>query len=112
MTPAGRGTLTVGVAITLLGLLIGYPAVTSMGATLIAAVVIALILVGRPSDTSLERKLIPDRVTEGESFVGQLTITNRGRRTSNAARGAEQQQQQRKRNRRTCDESGHEEAHR
>ena len=89
MTPAGRGTLTVGVAITLLGLLIGYPAVTSMGATLIAAVVIALILVGRPSDTSLERKLIPDRVTEGESFVGQLTITNRGRRTSNAARGAE-----------------------
>ena len=89
MTPAGRGTLVVGIVITLVGLAIGYPAVTAMGATLVAAVVIALLLVGRPPDMTCERQVVPDRVTAGESAVTELTITNRGRRTNGASRGTE-----------------------
>ncbi|MEZ5244664.1 MAG: DUF58 domain-containing protein [Acidimicrobiales bacterium] len=89
MTPAGRGALFAGVVLSLIGLGIGYPTLTGMGATLIAAVLIALILVGRPPDMRCDRRVLPDRVTAGESAIAELTITNQGRRTNGALRGIE-----------------------
>ncbi|MDW3218778.1 MAG: DUF58 domain-containing protein [Acidimicrobiales bacterium] len=89
MTAAGRGTLVIGILIGVLGLAIGYPTLVAMGATLIAAVIIALILVGRPPDLASVRVVVPDRVTSGETAVTQLTVANRGRRTSGASKGQE-----------------------
>jgi uncharacterized protein (DUF58 family) len=90
VTPAGRGTLAAGVLITLAGLLSGYPTLVALGATLVLAVVIALVLVGRPPDLTSSRVVRPDRVIEGEKAVTDLTITNRGRHTSSASHGLEQ----------------------
>ena len=90
MTPAGRGTLVAGVVIAALGLGVGYPTLTAMGATLVAAVVLALLLVGRPPDMSSSRVVRPDRVTAGDPTIAELTITNNGRRTNAAALGREQ----------------------
>ena len=89
MTSTGRGTLAVGVVIVLLGVSVGYPTLTAMGATLVAAVLVALILVGRPPDMSSSRQVKPDRVTAGDATVTELTITNHGRRTNGAAQGRE-----------------------
>jgi uncharacterized protein (DUF58 family) len=89
VTPAGRGTLVAGILIVAIGLFLGYPTLTAMGATLIAAVIIALALVGRPPDLTASRVVRPDRVTAGDPAVTELTITNRGRRISNASRGQE-----------------------
>ena len=81
MTPAGRGTVVVGLAITALGLLSGYAALTTMGATLLISVVIALIFVGRHTDISARRRVRPDRVIMGDPADTELTITNNSRRT-------------------------------
>lgn len=89
MTPAGRGTLVAGILIGLLGFGLGYPTLSTMGATLVAAVLVALILVGRPPDLASTRVVRPDRVTEGDSATTQLTITNTGRRASSASHGQE-----------------------
>lgn len=89
MTPAGRGTLLAGVLIVVLGVSIGYPTLTAMGATLVAAVIIAVVLVGRPPDMTSSRQVRPDRVTAGDVAVTELTITNHGRRTNGAAVGSE-----------------------
>lgn len=89
MTPAGRRTLVVGVVTIAVGLLTGYAVVTAMGATLVAAVVVALLLVGRPPDLSTTRSVRPDRVTAGETAVSELVITNDGRRRSGATVGQE-----------------------
>ncbi|MFT5201912.1 MAG: hypothetical protein ACI9C1_001293 [Candidatus Aldehydirespiratoraceae bacterium] len=89
MTPAGRGTLVAGILIGLLGFRLGYPTLSTMGATLIAAVLIALILVGRPPDLASTRVVRPDRVTAGDSATTELTITNTGRRSSSASHGQE-----------------------
>ncbi|GJM39529.1 MAG: hypothetical protein DHS20C19_28960 [Acidimicrobiales bacterium] len=89
MTAAGRGTLAIGILIGVIGLAVGYPTLVAMGATLIAAVIIALILVGRPPDLASSRVVVPDRVTSGDSAVTQLTVANRGRRTSGASKGQE-----------------------
>jgi uncharacterized protein (DUF58 family) len=90
VTPAGRGTLAAGLLITLLGLGMGYPTLTSMGATLILAVLIALALVGRPPDLTSSRIVRPDRVTSGDPAIAELTVTNRGRRSNGASLGQEQ----------------------
>ncbi len=85
MTPAGRGTLLAGVLIVALGILSGYPALTTMGATLLAAVVVALLLVGRRADVAAVRRIRPDRVTVGDEARTELTITNRSRRPISAS---------------------------
>lgn len=89
MTSAGRGTLAAGLLIAVLGVSVGYPTLTAMGATLVAAVLVALILVGRPPDMSSSREVRPDRVTAGDPTVTELTITNHGRRTNGASQGRE-----------------------
>ena len=89
MTPAGRGTLLAGLAIVVLGLALGYPTLTAMGATLLVAVATALVIVGRPPDMTSSRTVRPDRVTAGDTAVTELTITNKGRRTYGAAEGRE-----------------------
>lgn len=89
MTPAGRGTLFAGIIISVLGIAVGYPTLTAMGVTLIAAVIIALILVGRPPEMSSSRVVRPDRVTAGDPAVTELTITNHGRRTNGSSQGQE-----------------------
>jgi uncharacterized protein (DUF58 family) len=89
VTPAGRGTLLAGILIAGLGLAIGYPPLTAMGATLLVAVGIALIIVGRPPEMRATRTVRPDRVTAGDPVVIELTITNDGRRPTGAAQGLE-----------------------
>jgi len=89
LTPAGRGTLFAGIIISVLGIAVGYPTLTAMGVTLIAAVIIALILVGRPPEMSSSRVVRPDRVTAGDPAVTELTITNHGRRTNGSSQGQE-----------------------
>jgi uncharacterized protein (DUF58 family) len=90
MTPAGRGVLLAGTVITGAGLILGYPTLTAMGTTPLAAVLIALVMVGRRPDLISFRRVRPDRVTAGDPVLVELTITNRGRRISNAAHGREQ----------------------
>lgn len=89
MTPAGRGTLAAGALLTIIGVAVGYPTLTAMGITLLAAVAIALLLVGRPPDLTSTREVRPDRVTSGDPAITELTITNQGRRTSGASAGHE-----------------------
>lgn len=89
MTAAGRGALIIGVAIGVIGVIVGYPTLIAMGVTLVAAVIIALVLVGRPPDLASSRVVVPDRVTAGDPAFTELTIANRGRRTSGASKGQE-----------------------
>lgn len=89
MTAAGRGTLAAGTLIVLFGVFVGYPTLTAMGATLVAAVLVALLLVGRPPEMSSSRQVRPDRVTAGDPTVIELTIRNNGRRTNGASQGRE-----------------------
>jgi len=84
VTPAGRLTLTAGVVIIASGVASGYPALLSMGACLLFAVVLALALAGRQADITSSRRVHPDRVTAGDEAVTELTITNSGRRTTGA----------------------------
>ena len=86
MTPAGRGTLFAGLAISALGLVSGYPAVTALGATLVVAVAIALLTAGRRVELAATRRIRPDRVTMGDPAHTELTITNEGRRNSGAGK--------------------------
>jgi len=79
MTAAGRSTLAVGLVIIVAGLAAGYQALTSMGATLVGAVVIALLLVTRRADITSTRKVRPERVASGDEARTELTVTNRGR---------------------------------
>ena len=89
MTPAGRGTLVTGLLISVSGFYLGYPPLSSMGATLVAAVIAALLMVGRPPNLTTSREVRPDRVTAGETVVAELTITNTGRRASGSSHGRE-----------------------
>ncbi|MEM7142023.1 MAG: DUF58 domain-containing protein [Actinomycetota bacterium] len=89
MTSAGRGTLIAGLLVGAIGLGVGYPTLTAMGATLVLAVLVALILVGRPPDLTSTRVVRPDRVTAGEPALSELRITNNGRRTTGASQGLE-----------------------
>ena len=84
MTPTGRAVLVVGVVVFVLGLATGYPAVSALGATLVAAVALAFALVRRPVRLSTSRVVEPDRVTAGEGAHSRLTITNIGRRSTSA----------------------------
>lgn len=89
MTSAGRGTLVAGILLVAIGVVVGYPTIAAMGTTLVAAVLVALIMVGRPPEMSSTRVVRPDRVTAGEASTTELTITNNGRRTNAAAQGRE-----------------------
>lgn len=82
MTPAGRSTLAAGLVIIIGGLLTGYPALTSMGASFVIAVAIALTVVTRRADITSTRRVRPERVMAGDEARTELTVTNRGRRTA------------------------------
>ncbi len=80
MTTAGRFTLLAGVGLAALGAFSDYAALVSMGATLVIAVVVAVILAGRRADLTSSRVVRPARVTAGDDAASSLTITNRSRR--------------------------------
>lgn len=80
MTAVGRATLVAGVLIALVGLIIGYTAVVSMGVTLLVAAGVAVVLAGRQTDLDVSRRVIPERVTADAEAVSELTITNTGRK--------------------------------
>ena len=80
MTAVGRATLAARVLIALVGLIIGYTAIVSMGVTLLVAAAVAVVLAGRQTDLEVSRRIIPERVTADSEAISELTITNTGRK--------------------------------
>ncbi len=85
MTPAGRGTIVAGLAIAIVGIVVGYPALLAMGVTLLLATALAVLVAGRDADLSVDRAVVPERLAAGNDAFSVLTITNPGRRPFGAS---------------------------
>jgi uncharacterized protein (DUF58 family) len=74
-----RGVLLLGGALIVLaaGLLLGYPELTGLGLAGLAAVLIALVAVGRTPRVAVERLIEPARVTRGSQEGARARVTLR-----------------------------------
>lgn len=81
MTRAGVATLLVGIAVLVLGLVLQWPAFDIVGLGLLALVLVAVLVVVRPSPLTIDRAIQPPRVPKGSPAIAVLTFANRGRRT-------------------------------
>lgn len=81
ITRAGVVALLVGGAALALGLVFGWPAFDLVGVGVLALVLIAVLVVVRPSPLVIERAIQPPRVPKGSPAIAVLTFANRGHRT-------------------------------
>jgi uncharacterized protein (DUF58 family) len=81
MTRFGVATLLAGASALALGLVLNWVAFDLIGLGLLAAVLIGLLVVARPSRLIIDREIQPPRVPKGSPAVAFLTFANRGRRT-------------------------------
>ena len=81
MTRAGLAALVAGVAALVLGLVLQWTAFDLLGVGLLALVLIAVIVVTRPSPLTIDRAIQPPRTPKGTPAIAVLTFANRGRRT-------------------------------
>jgi uncharacterized protein (DUF58 family) len=81
MTKAGIAALIAGVAALALGVWLQWLAFELVGVGLLALVLIAVLVVVRPSPLSIDRAIQPPRVPKGSPAIAVLTFANRGRRT-------------------------------
>ncbi|MBB5868616.1 uncharacterized protein (DUF58 family) [Allocatelliglobosispora scoriae] len=61
------------------GLALGYPLLLVVGSGMAAALVTAVVLVGRQPRWQVSREVGPDQVERGESALGRVTFRNTGR---------------------------------
>src|SRR3954470_10930552 len=81
MTRAGLAAVVVGVVALVLGLWLQWIAFDVVGIGLIALVLVAVLVVIRPSPVTIDRAIQPARVPKGSPAIAVLTFANRGRRT-------------------------------
>jgi uncharacterized protein (DUF58 family) len=81
MTRMGWAALAAGVAALVLGVWLAWTAFALMGVGLLAAVVIGLATILRPSRLAIERQVQPPRVPKGSPAIAFLSFANRGRTT-------------------------------
>jgi uncharacterized protein (DUF58 family) len=81
MTKAGIAALIAGVAALVLGIWLQWLAFDLVGVGLLALVLIAVLVVVRPSPLAIDRAIQPPRVPKGSPAIAVLTFANRGRRT-------------------------------
>jgi uncharacterized protein (DUF58 family) len=81
MTRAGLAALLAGALALALGLWLQWTAFDLLGVGLLALVLIAVLVVVRPSPVSIDRAIQPPRVPKGSPAIAVLTFANRGRRT-------------------------------
>ncbi|SHH00772.1 Protein of unknown function DUF58 [Jatrophihabitans endophyticus] len=81
MTPYGIAALVAGVASLVLGLVLDWLAFDLLGLGLLAAVLLGLATVVRPTPLSIGREIQPPRVPKGSPAIAFLTFANRSRRS-------------------------------
>jgi uncharacterized protein (DUF58 family) len=81
MTKAGLAVLFAGALALALGLWLEWTAFDLVGVGLLALVLIAVLVVVRPSALAIDRAIQPPRVPKGSPAIAVLTFANRGRRT-------------------------------
>lgn len=81
MTKAGVAVLLGGAIVLALGLWLQWTAFDLIGIGLLVLVVVAVLVVVRPSPLAIDRAIQPPRVPKGSPAIAVLTFANRGRRT-------------------------------
>ena len=81
MTKAGVAVLLGGAIVLALGLWLQWTAFELLGVGLLVLVVVAVLVVVRPSPLAIDRAIQPPRVPKGSPAIAVLTFANRGRRT-------------------------------
>jgi uncharacterized protein (DUF58 family) len=81
MTRIGLAALFAAALALTLGLVFEWTAFDLVGVGLIALVIIAFLVVVRPSPLAIDRAIQPPRVPKGSPAIAVLTFANRGRRT-------------------------------
>jgi uncharacterized protein (DUF58 family) len=81
VTKAGAAALLGGVIALALGLWLQWTAFDLVGVGLLALVLVAVLVVVRPSPLAIDRAIQPPRVPKGSPAIAVLTFANRGRRT-------------------------------
>lgn len=81
MTKAGIAALVAGAVALALGLWLQWTAFDVVGVGLLALVLLAVLVVVRPSPLAIDRAIQPPRVPKGSPAIAVLTFANRGRRT-------------------------------
>jgi uncharacterized protein (DUF58 family) len=77
VTSLGWRTLTFGLICMLGGALLGWTVIASIGATLVVVCVGALLVLLRPPELALERRIVPDRASKGSIVLCHLQVRNR-----------------------------------
>ncbi len=80
LTASGWGTLTAGVGLYALGVVLGFPELTVAGAALLMLLVAAVGWVLRPPTLEVSRQLEPVRVRRGNPSLGLVRILNAAHR--------------------------------
>jgi uncharacterized protein (DUF58 family) len=81
LTKAGVAALLGGAILLALGLSLEWIAFDLVGLGLLALVLLAVLVVVRPSPLQIDRAIQPPRVPKGSPAIAVLTFANRGRRT-------------------------------
>ena len=89
LTSTGKSFLAIGTVSTVLGVLLGYQALTALGIALLVAVVIGRIWIVRRPRVTASRVVSPERVRAGRPASSELTVTNAGRRRTSGGMALE-----------------------
>lgn len=81
MTKGGWAALVTGALVLAVGLWLQWSAFDLVGVGLLALVLLAVLVVVRPSPLQIDRAIQPPRVPKGSPAIAVLTFANRGRRT-------------------------------
>jgi uncharacterized protein (DUF58 family) len=81
MTRAGVAAFLAGVAALVLGIWLQWTAFDLVGIGLLGLVLLAVLVVVRPSPLAIDRAIQPPRVPKGSPAIAVLTFANRSRRT-------------------------------
>ena len=84
LTANGRSLLVAAGALLPSGVISGYGALAGIGFGLAMALLVAFVLVSRPTAITATRRVVPDRVAVGSESESVLTVTNRTLRRSGA----------------------------
>lgn len=82
LTRAGAGVLAGSVVLYAVAWVLGWPVLAAVAVAGLAAVVLGIGWILRPTDLQVERRLDDDRVARGDIVTMRLTVSNRARWTS------------------------------
>lgn len=89
LTATGQAVVVATVLLLVAGWALGYDELVVWGVACALALVVALVLLARSVPLEVRRDVEPGRVQRGDVALGQLRITNRGRRSTGALAAVE-----------------------